>query len=248
MRETNNVILGKHWSMDDQCYFDVDRATGEVLHNISSRSNTKLWNDNIPNLLRHSPRICVVPLTCEWNFTIGCATFRLIPRVIRSEQDVEAFAEERMAFVREPVPEEYEGTYKGTLERLEEFDLQSRTSMSTYVYDTRVRPPREDKEEGEIIYRLVKQLRQGSQGQVYEVVDTSTSEHYACKIMAYKGPIPQWGVKQEKDLKERIKKEVKIVRQVNHASFPPAQFGLPHADGQSGSYRAIYARSRLRDF
>jgi hypothetical protein len=47
---------------------------------------------------------------------------------------------------------------------------------------------------------------------VYEVVDTSTSEHYACQIMAYEGEIPQWGVENEKDLKERIKKEVKIVR------------------------------------
>jgi len=217
--EINDVILGEHWSIADQCYFDFHRTTGELLlHDVSSRSNTVLWDEGIPDQIGKSPRIGVVSLTREWYFSIGCATFRLIPRITQCQQDVEAFTEEKMAFARKPVPKEYEGTYEGTFERLRNCDLQSLASRSTH--NTRIRPPRHHKWFEEIKYTQLKQLGDGSQGQVYEVVDMNTGNHYACKVLAVKEDIPEWGIHNEAAFKRKIRDEVDMVLRVNHVSSP----------------------------
>jgi hypothetical protein len=123
----NDVILGKGWSKDNQCYFNVYPTTQELLlHNISLRSNTELWDKDIPNLLGKIPWICIVPLTHKWNFTIGCANFCLIPSRTWSQGEVKAFS-------CPPVPEEYNRTYKDALEQLiHKHNLQSAALMSTH--------------------------------------------------------------------------------------------------------------------
>jgi hypothetical protein len=213
----NDVILGEGWSKDDQCYFDYHPTTKELLlHDISSRSNTELWNEDIPNLLGKSPRICIVPLTCEWNFTIGCANFRLVPSRTQSRGEIEAFT-------RPPVPEEYDGTYEDALERLlRKHDLQSAASTSTHNtrVSTRVRPRRLPKRGEDIKWLPVKSLGKGGQGYVHEAADVNTGEHYACKVVAFKGPIPQWNIREESEFKRRVRDEVDIVEKAKHVSSP----------------------------
>lgn len=63
-------------------------------------------------------------------------------------------------------------------------------------------------------------LGAGGQGDVYEAVDINTGEHYACKVVAFKGPIPQWNIKKESEFKRRIRDEVEIVEKASHVSSP----------------------------
>ncbi|KAH8786686.1 kinase-like domain-containing protein, partial [Hyaloscypha finlandica] len=59
------------------------------------------------------------------------------------------------------------------------------------------------------------------QGDVYEAVDINTGEHYACKVVAFKGPIPQWNIKKESEFKRRIRDEVEIVEKASHDHIVP---------------------------
>jgi hypothetical protein len=44
-RDHNDVILGKHFSRNDQCYFNFHKETGELLlHDISEKKDTELYD------------------------------------------------------------------------------------------------------------------------------------------------------------------------------------------------------------
>jgi hypothetical protein len=175
---TNDVILGKGWSKMDQCYFDLHPVTQEVLlHDVSTRQNTQLWDKDGTAQIRKNPRQCVVLLDREWILQMGCAKFLLKPR---KAQDPEAFAKERLSFIRQPIPAEYEGTYEGTLQQISAFDLRSVTSRG---YNTRMNTPLQPEPGNEIRYTKLKRLGGGSQGNVYKVVDMHISDYYACKVI-----------------------------------------------------------------
>ena len=148
----------------------------------------------------------------EWNFQISRAEFQLKPR---KAQDPEAFTEERLSFVHQPVPEEYEGTYEGTLQQMLAFDLRSARSS---VYNTRMNTPFQPEPGNEIRYTKMKRLGGGSQGNVYEVVDMHTGDYYACKVIQPK-PIPKLGITTEKDFKLKIEAEVALLSKLHHVSF-----------------------------
>jgi hypothetical protein len=210
---TNDVILGKGWSKIDQCYFDFHPTTGELLlHDISARGNTRLWDLDMTQQIRKNPRQCVVLLDREWIFQIGRAEFDLKPR---EAQDLEAFTEERLSFIRQPVPEDYEGTYEGTLQQMLTFDLRSARSS---VHNTRMNTPFQPEPGNEIRYTKVKRLGGGSQGNVYEVVDMHTGDHYACKVIQPK-PIPKLGITTEKEFRVKIEAEVALLSKLHHVSF-----------------------------
>jgi hypothetical protein len=210
---TNDVILRNGWSKIDQCYFDFHLATGELLlHDVSTRENTQLWGKDRTGQIRKSPRQCVVLLDREWNFQIGRAKFLLKPR---KAQDPEALTKERLSFIHQPVPEEYEGTYEGTLQQMLAFDLRSARSS---VYNTRMNTPFQPEPGNEIRYTKVKRLGGGSQGNVYEVVDMHTGDHYACKVIQPK-PMPKLGITTEKDFKLKIEAEVALLSKLHHVSF-----------------------------
>ena len=222
MRYTNDVILGKRWSKNDQCYFDFNQKTGELLlHDISKDGNSNLYDKDMPQQIWKSPRKCVVLLTREWFFEIGCARFRLIPRRAESDQDKAAFADEKLAFVQQPVPEGYEGTYEGTLERLCGLGLpSSHASTSTYnPHNTRLITPHQPKSDDEIRYTQLRPLGKGSQAEVHEVVNMHNGEHYACKVIPFK-ELPQWGIYREKDFKIKIEAEVNLIKKAKHVRSP----------------------------
>jgi serine/threonine protein kinase len=143
---------------------------------------------------------------------MGCVHFLLKPQ---KAQDPEAFSKERLSFIHEPVPEEYEGTYEGTLQQMSAFDLRSVTPS---VYNTRLNTPFQPEPGNEIRYTKVKALGLGSQGNVYKVVDMYTGDHYACKVIQTK-PMPKLGITTEKDFKRKIEAEVALLSKLHHVSF-----------------------------
>ncbi|KAK2739613.1 hypothetical protein FQN55_009349 [Onygenales sp. PD_40] len=211
---SNDVILGKRWSRNDQCYFDFNPRSGELLlHDISKRANTSLYQEADHPQIWKIPRQCVVLLDQEWTFEIGCARFLLIPR---AKKDAAVFSEEKLAFVRQPIPEEYQGTYQGADERL--FGLESESyALTTTVntHNTRVTHPDQPKPGQEIRYAFIQGLGAGAQGSVDEVVDLYDGEHYARKIVKIM-PIPQQGIHSESAFRKRIREEVDMVRQLKH--------------------------------
>jgi hypothetical protein len=210
---TNDVILRNGWSKIDQCYFDLHPSTEEVLlHDVSTRGNTQLRDKDMTEQIGKSPLQCVVLLDREWIFQIGRAEFLLKPR---KAQDSDAFTKERLSFIHQPVPEEYEGTYEGTLQQMLACDLRS---VRSSVYNTRMNTPFQPEPGNEIRYTKVKRLGGGSQGNVYEVVDMHTGDHYACKVIQPK-PMPKLGITTEKDFKLKIEAEVALLSKLHHVSF-----------------------------
>jgi hypothetical protein len=214
--DTNDIILPKGWSRTDQCYLDVHPTTEEVLlHDISSRGNTSLRDLDGTEQIRKIPRQCVVLLGRDSILRIGRAEFLLKPRKAQDQ----VLAEKRRSFLRQPVPEDYDGTYEGTLDHFRAFDIQSARSS---VYNTRMQTPFQPEPGNEIRYTKVKRLGGGSQGSVDEVVDMHTGEHYACKVIKYK-PIPELGIDTEKAFKQKFEAEVSLLMKLRHvSSFLPA--------------------------
>jgi hypothetical protein len=210
---TNDIILGKKWSKFDQYYFDIHPVTKEVLlHDVSIRQNTQLYNINGTAQIRKSPRQCVVLLDQTWTLKMGCAQFLLKPQ---KAQDPEVFAKERLSFIRQLVPEEYKGTYEGTLQQMSAFNLRS---VIPSVYNTRMNTPFQPEPDNEIRYTKVKPLGGGSQGNIYKVVNIYIGNHYTCKVIEFK-PIPKLGITTEKDFKLKIEAEVALLSKLRYISF-----------------------------
>jgi hypothetical protein len=55
---------------------------------------------------------------------------------------------------------------------------------------------------------------------VHKAVDINTGKHYACKVVVFKGPIPQWKIERELEFKRRIRDKVEIVEKARHVSSP----------------------------
>ncbi|KAI1300448.1 kinase-like protein [Xylaria venustula] len=146
-REHNDVILNNRFSRNDQCYFDFNKDTGELLlHDISEKNDTELRDVVVtfqngkkkekpggPQIWK-TPRQCVVVLSPnpyrnpdgpaverQWIFKMRDAEFCLIPRRTRA-QDEAKFTEEKLAFAGQPDPDR---TIEGTLQRIFTLGLQS---------------------------------------------------------------------------------------------------------------------------
>jgi len=119
----------------------------------------------------------------------------------KGNEEPEIFAKERLSFIHQPVPEEYGGTYEGTLQQMLAFDLRS---VRSSVYNTRMNTPFQPEPGNEIRYTKLKRLGGGSQGDVYEVVDMHTGDYWACKVIRFK-PMPNWGLLRRKTSSGRSK-------------------------------------------
>ncbi|KAK3369804.1 hypothetical protein B0T24DRAFT_681794 [Lasiosphaeria ovina] len=213
-REHNDVILNNRFSRNDQCYFDFNKDTGELLlHDISEKNDTQLLDIIIgtyqygrkqeepgaPQIWK-TPRQCVVVLgpdpynkrDWKWIFRIRDAEFLLIPRTTQG-QDEATFTEEKRAFAGQPDPNR---TIEGTLQRIFTLGLQSLQSKgltTTYKsastitfnpHNTRFKTPLEPDEDDAIRYTKLRPLGGGGQGEVHKVVDMYTGNHHAYKIVA----------------------------------------------------------------
>jgi hypothetical protein len=149
-RECNDVILNIRFSRNDQCYFDFNKETGELLlHDISEKGDTELYDIDETKKdkkgraqIWKTPRQCVVVLARDsyrnpidnpddnpddnperqWILKIRNAEFLLRPRRTQSDRDEVACAEERQAFACQPDPDR---TFEGTMQRLITLGLQS---------------------------------------------------------------------------------------------------------------------------
>ncbi|KAK3371644.1 kinase-like protein, partial [Lasiosphaeria ovina] len=242
-RDHNDVILGPYFSRNDQCYFDFNKETGELLlHDTSVKNDTQLYHvitnkttkeSQRTGQIWKSPRQCVVVLTPDPNreviLKIGTAEFDLIaPRT--QGQDGESLTKQKLAFAHQPDPER---TVEGTLERLITLGLQSLRSeamtttyqtASTITYNphnTRFRTPLEPEANDVIRFTKLKPLGRGGQGDVHKVVDKYNGNHHACKIIAVKAEVPDLNIYSEKDFRAKVEMEVNLVRQLEHDHIVP---------------------------
>lgn len=223
---TNDVILGGGgWSKHDQCYFDFHPTTGELLlHDLSPRGNTRLYDHNDNDQMWKTPRQCVVLLDRTWDFSIGNARFRLIPQ---ATHDSKVFREEGLSFARQLLPTEYQGTYQSALKRLSDFGSQSLVSSHHEMQQNNLHEPEPSME---IRSAVIDELGGGAQGQVHEVVDTHTGEHYARKIVQFQ-PIPRWRIFTKESFKARVLKEVSLLKTLRHVSYSGLTAILREAHG-----------------
>ncbi|KAK3333601.1 kinase-like protein [Cercophora scortea] len=222
-RGHNDVILNRRFSRNDQCYFDFNKDTGELLlHDLSEKNDTELFDITDRNRLGQAqiwktPRQCVVVLAydhynkCDrkWIFRMRDAEFLLIPPRMQG-QDEARCTSEKLAFAGQADPER---TYEGTMQQLMNLGLQSLRSealKSTYMpastatfnpHNTRFRTPLEPEEHN---------------GDVHKVVDMYTGAHYACKIVAVRAEVPQWRIHSEKEFRASVETEVDLVKRVDH--------------------------------
>lgn len=247
-RDHNDVILHDRFSRNDQCYFDFNKATGELLlHDLSQKKDTELYDTAYdvrngkevlgPPQIWKTDRQCVVLLTRDplrdpndgrgpdrkWFFQMRDAEFLLIPRRTQGDQSEAAFAGERLAFAAQPDPER---TVEGTMQRLLTLALQSEgrptrepTSIASFnPHNTRFQTTLEQDDDDEIVSTKLQRLGQGGQGQVYKVVDMHNGKHYACKVVAVKAEIPEWGIYSERAFRARVEAEVRMVQGLKHVS------------------------------
>jgi hypothetical protein len=279
--ERNDVILNNRFRRNDQCYFDFNKETGELLlHDISENNDTQLYDivyvtteegekeePGRPHISK-TRRQCVVvlapdlypdpdrPRNREWIFKMRDAEFRLIPRRTQG-QDEAVFTEERLAFARQPDPEQ---TVEGTMQRLITLGLQSLQSealTTTYKspstitinpHNIRFKTPLEPAEDKVIRYKKLRPLGSGGQGEVHKVVDMYDGKHHACKIVAVKAEVPEWRIHSERDFRARVEMEVNLVQELKHVSslFRPSAC-LPLITA-SGSHRAIHRHPGIQDW
>ena len=248
--ERNDVILNNRFSRNDQCYFDFNKETGELLlHDVSENGDTRLCEQKglVVGLdqLWKRPRQCVVVLAPdpyrdpeedpnrEWIFTIRSAEFRLIPRRTQGQGEA-AFTEERLAFAGQP---DSERTYEKTIQQFITLGLKPDAltttykppSMATYnPHNTRFSTRHQPEENQVIRYTKLGRLGSGGQGEVHKVVDMHTGDHHACKIVAIRTEIPQWGIHSEKDFRARVEREVDLVQQIKHVRSLILPIGFCH--------------------
>ncbi|KAI0815414.1 kinase-like protein [Xylaria sp. FL0064] len=156
-REHNDVILNYRFPRVDQCYFDFNEETGELLlHDVSEKKNTDLCDIDIVigqdgeeemrqgrSHMWKAHRQCVVVLSPDpypdpdqprdrrWIFRMHDARFLLIPRSTEG-QDRATCTRERLAFAAQHDPEQ---TLEGTLQRIITRGLQSlRSEAQTTTY------------------------------------------------------------------------------------------------------------------
>lgn len=271
-RDCNDIILNNRFSRNDQCYFDFQKDTGELLlHDISEDAETELYDiDSVacecPQIWK-TPRQCVVLLSPDpyappekrdriWIFRIRLAKFHLIPRRTPGDRSEAAFTEERLAFAGQSDPER---TYEGTMQQLINLGRQSLqsaalttthkpSSTATYnPHNTRFKTPLEPEKDEVIRFTKLRRLGKGGQGEVHKVVDMYNGNHYACKILAVK-EVPEWGIHSEKDFKARVEMEVNLVKQVQHHVISLFWLSACLTLIASGQYRAIHIHTRIQDW
>ncbi|KAH8746080.1 kinase-like protein [Diaporthe sp. PMI_573] len=257
-RDHNDVILGPHFSRNDQCYFDFNKETGELLlHDTSVKNDTQLYHAVRDETTKQSrridqiwkfPRQCVVVLAPDPNRTIileiGKAQFHIKPPRAQG-QGGENLTKQKLAFAHQPDPER---TVEGTLERLITLGLQSlgpgtmtttyqTTSTITYnPHNTRFRTPLEPEANDVIRFTKLRPLGRGGQGDVYKVVDMYNGNHHACKIVAVKAEVPDLNIYSEKDFRAKVEMEVNLVRQLEHDHIVP----YIHCQGFKGQNIEIF--------
>ncbi|KAI1080581.1 kinase-like domain-containing protein [Whalleya microplaca] len=239
-RDHNDVVLDQHFSRNDQCYFDFNKETGELLlHDISEKRTAQLYDIDYtinkdgdieeapgrPQIWK-TPRQCVVVLAYDhyndrdrkWIFKLGQAVFHLIPSRAQG-RDEARFTEEKIAFAGQA---DLDRTYEGTMQQLDALGLQSELRTATHrpqstanPHNLRLLTPLQPTEDKVIRYTKLRRLGVGSQGEVHKVIDMYNGNHFACKILVVK-EAPHLGIVSEAAFRKRIEKEVNLVKQLQH--------------------------------
>ncbi|KAF4434327.1 IPL1-Ser/thr protein kinase [Fusarium austroafricanum] len=206
-RDHNDVILNNYFHKTDQCYFDFNKETGELLlHDVSEDSDTqlteiikvitnedededeeekeKLGDPQISKIRRQCvvllrPDLCRQRVERQWLFQIRGADFRLIPGRTHGRSEA-PLIKERLAFAGKT---NNNGTIERTLQQLGTLDLQPKGLLARKFHNTWFQTPPKPEKDKVIRITKLKPLGRGGQGEVHEVVDMCTGTHYACKIV-----------------------------------------------------------------
>ncbi|RKK83239.1 hypothetical protein BFJ69_g2782 [Fusarium oxysporum] len=221
-RDHNDVILNKYFPKTDQCYFDFNKETGELLlHDTSEYSDTQLteieWITNEDedgdgdgerkeklgySQISRVRRQCVVlprrdlyhdRVERQWLFQIRDAEFRSLPGTTHGRSEAQ-LTKERLAFARNT---NNDGTIERTLQQLGTLDLQSKGLLAREPHSTWFRTSPKREKDKVIRIKKLKPLGRGGQGEVHEVVDMYTGTHYACKIVDVRTEVTQWKIHSE---------------------------------------------------
>ncbi|KAG9499708.1 hypothetical protein J7337_008167 [Fusarium musae] len=235
-RDHNDVILDKYFPRTDQCYFEFNKESGELLlHDISKAGDTQLAEigriiekDETRSIeiekksgsfeITKAPRQCVVLLgpdlyqdRIEWLFKIRDAEFLLIPGPTQ-------LIEEKLAFARNTNNDE---ALERTLQARRTLDLQPDGSLALELRSTYFRALPKQENDKLIRFRKLKLLGSGGQAEVYKVVDMYTGTHYACKIINVGKMAAEWKIATGKDYRIRLKREVEMLRNLTHPHIVP---------------------------
>jgi hypothetical protein len=163
---------------------------------------------------------------------------------------------ERLTFANQSDPAR---TVEGTLERLITLGLQSLQSQgltTTYKsltattfnpHNTRFRTPLQPEDDDVIRSTKLRPLGSGGQGQVHKVVDLYNGNHLACKIVAVKQAIPEWGIYSERDFRARVEMEVNLVQALKHVGSLICMSAFVMLTVTAAPYRAISPHSGIQD-
>ncbi|TWU74326.1 hypothetical protein ED733_005936 [Metarhizium rileyi] len=232
----NDVVLNNYFSRNDQCYFDFNKATGELLlHDISERNDTDLCAidihiDEHGQERRHDGNHDGPAVERQWILAMRRANFCLVAPKWQGQPGEATLLRGRLAFAGQPDPDQ---TIEETRECVSTADLQSlqpgaltttyqvTTTLGINPHNTRFRTPLEPEGSEEMRFTKLGVLGRGGQGLVHKVVDMYTGEHYACKVIAVKAEIPESRIFSERAFKQRVEREVKLVQSLKHAHIVP---------------------------
>ncbi|TPX06888.1 uncharacterized protein E0L32_002384 [Thyridium curvatum] len=244
-REGYDVQLPLQFSRREQCFFNFNKESGELLlHDTSEKNDTQLQEIlSLPTKQEEGQdeedeeektrRQCVVvlgadeyrgewsgPAERQWLFKMGHAEFLL--RAPRGLESVEAASiADRQAFAR---GDGHDQTIVATTPRLNQTQLSEGLpttnpppSTAAGHNDCQVITPLLPGNTREIRFIKLKRLGSGAQGHVLRVVDKENGNLYACKIVRFEEEEdPEPKIKMAK-----IKKEVAMVMALRHPHIVP---------------------------
>ncbi|KAI1347436.1 kinase-like domain-containing protein [Xylaria sp. FL0043] len=236
--EESDIILGMNFSRLQQCYFDFNPDSGQLLlHNTDAKKKTRLLSlvqaiEDGKIVKRRGDSVmapgreqCAVVLAHgrEYILELRKASFELFAPT-RSTHDEDYFTERKKIFADQADDgiATQGNTALGSLWK----QLGSKTETtfsvsSTHTYNLRYKGELQPKPDQQIRYIELEPLGQGGQGKVCKVVDLHDGNHYACKTIVVKENVPQLGINSKSDFRKLIEKEVSLVKKLRNDNIVP---------------------------
>ncbi|KAF5962594.1 IPL1-Ser/thr protein kinase [Fusarium bulbicola] len=235
-RHHNDIILNNYFPRTDQCYFEFNKESGELLlHDISKAGDTQLTEikkvnneDEDENSEDEDEDEDSEDRDEEIMGALGCPQIWKAPRqcVVLLGPDLYHDRIEWLFKIRHaefrliPGPTQLteekvafarntnnDKALEVTLQPRGTLDLQPDGSLALELRSTCFRASPKQKNDKAIRFRKLKLLGGGGQAEVYKVVDMYTGTHYACKIIDVGKMATEWKNATGKDYRTRLKQE-----------------------------------------
>ncbi|KAI0814460.1 kinase-like protein [Xylaria sp. FL0064] len=235
--EESDIILGINFSRNQQCYFEFNTDSGQLLlHNTDTKKKTRLLSlvqaiedgkivkRRGDSVIAPGTEPCAVVLAHgrEYILELRKASFELFaPK--RSSHDEGYFTKRKKTFADQTDNgiATQGNTAPGSLWKQMGSKTETNFSVSsTHTYNFRYKGEYQPKPDQQIRYIELEPLGQGGQGKVCKVVDLYNGNHYACKTIVVKENVPQLGINSKSDFRKLIEKEVSLVKKLRNLYGP----------------------------